>query len=240
MSTYISSDFHGYYNEYMQMLEKIQFSEDDTLYILGDILDRGPHPIKIMLDLMNRNNVIIIAGNHCVMACECFKFLLREITEKSVADIDKDTIEKLLNWHQNGSATTLDEFYKLSKEKQREVVEFIQDFELYEEIQMNGQDFLLLHAGLGNFRPEKEIWEYELDELVWERPDYDVPYYDNKIVITGHTPTLFIDSKANTRPGYIFKTNNHIAIDCGCGIPGGRLGCIRLEDMQEFYVENEK
>lgn len=39
------------------------------LYILGDILDRGPNPIKIILDVMERPNVEVMAGNHCVMAC---------------------------------------------------------------------------------------------------------------------------------------------------------------------------
>jgi len=31
-----------------------------------------------------------------------------------------------------------------------------------------------------------------------------------------------------------------IAIDCGCGFPdhGGQLGCIRLEDMTEYYSED--
>lgn len=62
------SDIHGHYDAYMKMLELIQFSEDDTLYILGDIIDRGPNPVKILLDLMKRTNVRILAGNHCHMA----------------------------------------------------------------------------------------------------------------------------------------------------------------------------
>lgn len=39
------------------------------LYILGDILDREPNPIKIILDVMERPNVEVMAGNHCVMVC---------------------------------------------------------------------------------------------------------------------------------------------------------------------------
>lgn len=41
------------------------------------------------------------------------------------------------------------------------------------------------------------------------------------------------DRKASQLAGH------HIAIDCGCSFPGGRLGCLRLEDMKEFYVEND-
>lgn len=232
------SDLHGNYKSYMAMLEKINFSENDMLYILGDILDRGPNPIKIILDLMERPNVEVIVGNHCVMACECFKLLLQEITENSISKIDEDIIEKLLNWQQNGSMSTTDEFHKCDMKTQKEIIEFISDFELYEEIEINDKTFIMVHAGLGNFEQDKPLWEYELDELVWKRPDYEVPYYDDKYVITGHTPTMVIEG--NLRPGYIYKSNNHIAIDCGCSFSGGRLGCLRLDDMKEFYVETEE
>lgn len=103
---------------------------------------------------------------------------------------------------------------------------------------MNGQKFVLVHAGLGNFMPNKELWKYELNDLIWERPDCEKCYYSDKFVITGHTPTMLIEN--NPRPGYIYKKNNHIAIDCGCGFRGGRLGCLRLEDMEEFYVDSEE
>lgn len=48
MSTYVMSDLHGNYKAYKMMLEKIEFQAEDKLYILGDILDRGPNPIKII------------------------------------------------------------------------------------------------------------------------------------------------------------------------------------------------
>ena len=43
MSIYAISDIHGCYDMFLEMLDKIQFDETrDTLYILGDIMDRGP------------------------------------------------------------------------------------------------------------------------------------------------------------------------------------------------------
>lgn len=237
MSTYVMSDLHGNYKAYIKMLEKINFHDSDMLYILGDILDRGPNPIKIILDLMERPNIEIIAGNHCVMACECFSFLLQEITEESVDKIDEEMMGKLLNWYQNGADSTTEEFHKCDKDTQKEIADFISDFEVYDEVEVNGCEFILVHAGLGNFEPEKEMWEYELDELVWERPDYERKYFDDKYVISGHTPTMLIEN--NPRPGFIYQANNHIAIDCGCSFPGGRLGCLRLDDMKEFYIETD-
>ena len=62
------SDLHGCYDKYMQMLEKIKFSSNDTLYILGDIIDREDNGIKILLDIMKRSNVIPLLGNHVIFS----------------------------------------------------------------------------------------------------------------------------------------------------------------------------
>lgn len=231
---YVFSDLHGAYHAYLQMLEKINFSDDDTLYVLGDILDRGPEPIKIIVDLMARSKVTCLAGNHEVMALQCLQFLMKDISEKSLAEMDENTMEMLLDWQRNGSSSTIHEFCKLSKKNRNAVLDFIADFELYQEIRVCGKDYILVHAGLGNFSPDKDLWEYELRDLVWERTNYEMQYYPDKIVVTGHTPTMCIAQ--NPRPGYIYRANNHIAIDCGAGC-GGRLACLCLETDEEFYVE---
>ena len=238
MSTYVISDIHGNYNAYMDMLKKIQFDDDDILYILGDILDRGPNPIQIILDVMKRPNVEVLAGNHCVMALECLSFLLKEITQESLVDLDSEMFGKLLNWRQNGASTTLKEFLQCDKTTQRDILAFISELDVYDEIEVAGKTYILVHAGLGNFSLEKQLWEYELNELVWDRPDYEKMYFSDKYVISGHTLTLAIES--NSKPGYIYQANHHIVIDCGSSFPGGRLACLRLEDMKEFYVEAEE
>ena len=48
---YVMSDVHGCYDMYMQMLEKIAFKDSDTLYLLGDVVDRGDDPIKVLCDM---------------------------------------------------------------------------------------------------------------------------------------------------------------------------------------------
>ena len=52
MSTYVISDIHGQYDTFMRMLKQIKFCEEDTLYILGDAIDRGPDGIKILKAIM--------------------------------------------------------------------------------------------------------------------------------------------------------------------------------------------
>lgn len=234
MATYVMGDIHGEYGAFMDLLEQIQLKETDTLYVLGDILDRGPHPIKVLLKLMEMPNVICLVGNHELMALECLEFLMKEITDVSIDEIDSETLDNLVTWQYNGSKTTIDEFRSLSREMQQEVLYFIKEFSIYEEVSVNGKDYLLVHGGLGNYWPGKDIDEYSLKELIWDRAEYDITYFEDVYVVTGHTPTQEIIG--NPRPGYIYQKNNHIAMDCGCNRPDGRLAALCLDTGEEFYA----
>ena len=76
---YIIADIHGCYNEYINLLKKIKFTDKDTLYILGDVVDRGPEPIKILQDMMKRKNVVRFIGNHEFMMYTILKKLTVEM-----------------------------------------------------------------------------------------------------------------------------------------------------------------
>ena len=232
IATYVVSDIHGEYELFIRLLEEIHLKETDTLYVLGDILDKGPHPIQIILKLMEMPNVICLTGNHELMALECLEFLMQEITEISIEKVDEKMLENLMTWQYNGSKSTIDEFRTLSREMQYEVIDFIKDFMIYEELTVNGKNYLLVHGGLGNYYPGKDIEEYSLKELIWDRAEYDIQYFEDTYVVTGHTPTL-----GNPKPGYIYKANHHIAIDCGCNRRNGRLAAVCLDTGREYYVE---
>ena len=233
MATYVMSDIHGEYDLFAELLDTIGLKEADTLYILGDILDRGPHPVKTLLKIMEMPNVFCLVGNHEFMALKCLRFLTRTITDELIADLDQEKLEAFLSWQRNGCDTTLEEFGRLDAEMRQEVMDYLMDLLLYEELTAGGKHYLLVHGGLGNYRPDKEISEYTLKELVWDRADYETRYFEDTYVVSGHTPTQFIEG--NPRPGYVYRKNNHIAIDCGCYLPGGRLAAMCLETGEEFY-----
>ncbi|MBR1470486.1 MAG: serine/threonine protein phosphatase [Lachnospiraceae bacterium] len=233
MATYVMGDIHGEYDKFMELLEKIDLKDTDTLYLIGDVIDRGPHPVKVLLKLMEMPNAIPILGNHELMALQCMKYLMKEITDQNIEELDSEAINDLLIWQGNGSMTTTDEFRRLDRERQQEVYDYLRDFLVYEELEVNGQKYLLVHAGLGNFSPEKEMEDYSLMELVWDRADFEEQYFDDVYVVSGHTPTQLIEE--NPKPGYIYRANNHIAIDCGSCFKGGRLAAICLDTGEEFY-----
>ena len=56
MARYVMSDIHGEANRFHAMLEKIRVSADDTLYILGDVIDRGVDGINLLLEIMEMPN----------------------------------------------------------------------------------------------------------------------------------------------------------------------------------------
>ena len=189
MATYVISDIHGQYDMFVDLLEKIKLKDEDTLYILGDVLDRGPHPVKTLRKLMEMPNAICLVGNHEVMALECLEFLLGEITYASIEKLEADgkLLDNVNTWQSNGSKTTIDEFKQLDSEARQDVIDFIKELSVYEEVSVNDKDYLLVHAGLGNYSPEKDIEDYSLHELIWVRADYDVQYFTDTYVITGHS-----------------------------------------------------
>lgn len=238
MATYVISDIHGQYNMFIELLDKIDLKDTDTLYILGDVLDRGPHPIKTIRKLMEMPNAICLVGNHEFMAMKCLEFLMKEITDKSIEELDDEMLDNLETWQYNGSRSTVDEFTQMDFESKKDVIDFIKEFLIYEEVSVNDKNYLLVHGGLGNYSPEKDIDDYSLHELIWSRADYNIQYFSDKYVITGHTPTQAI--RNNPNPGYIYRQNNHIAIDCGATYPGGRLAAICLDTGEEYYSEPNK
>ena len=235
MATYVISDIHGEYDKFIKLLDIIGLKDTDTLYILGDVVDRGPHPVKTLLKLMEMPNVICIVGNHELMALECLSFMMKEITHGSIDELDRELFDNILSWQMNGSGSTIEEFGSLDRETQQEVLDFIREYEIYAEVSAGGNEYLLVHAGLGGFSPGKDIEDYSLHDLVWKKADYGTKYFDDIYVVSGHTPTQIIEG--NPRPGYIFRHNNHIAIDCGACFPGGRLAAICLDTGEEFYSD---
>lgn len=74
---YVMSDLHCAWTQYVAMKEKINFSNNDTLYILGDVLDRCSsseiYPLRILDDIMQHDNIHLILGNHELTYLEIFK-----------------------------------------------------------------------------------------------------------------------------------------------------------------------
>lgn len=93
--TYVMSDLHGMYDRFIAMLEKIDFSDSDELFIIGDIIDRGERPVDILEYVMDKPNITVLLGNHEVMARDFLRRLTAEITDENTASFDNDFLVEL-------------------------------------------------------------------------------------------------------------------------------------------------
>ena len=232
--TYVMSDIHGMYGKYIKMLDLIVLSDRDTLYILGDVIDRGSEPVRVLQDMMRRRNVKPLLGNHELMALNALSAVGDRIDDSGfVTDNALQFSREYMLWQMNGCRTTMEGLGRLNSKERREIVRYIRGFSLHETVTVGKNTFILVHAGFENFSKDRPIDDYTPDELVWCRHVPDERYFDDESTyfVTGHTPVQKLTGKP-----YILHKNGNIFIDCGACLNGGKLGCIRLEDFMEFYA----
>lgn len=241
---YVMSDIHGQYAMYRMMLNKIDFKDDDRLYIIGDAVDRGPYSIPLLLDIMSRENVTFLIGNHEHM-------MYRTLVNKDV--------DEMHSWMLNGGASTFEQFAALDKTLRKAVLKWIGSCPLViPSLSVEGKNYYLAHA-CHTLYPEKDILLYKdagiqnIEQVVWSR-EYRSPsrfrhgvmfsrlyaQYPGTTLLIGHNPVhkCSYGIVTNNGSGRISKCcHGHlINLDCGC-TSGRTLGCLRLEDGKEFYVD---
>ena len=65
MNTYAIGDIQGCFSEFIALLEKVNFNkDDDQLWLVGDLINRGPHNLETILFLKSLPNVTCVLGNH--------------------------------------------------------------------------------------------------------------------------------------------------------------------------------
>lgn len=221
MSKYVMSDLHGCHHKFIEMLISIEFKETDELYILGDIFDRGSYSLEILDHIINSKNIYLLKGNH----------------EKMFEDYFENRSAYL--WYMNGGNTTHEQIMKRGHIQEELIYKYIKRLPYIKVI----DKFILVHAGVNFFKGYEDvdidtfIKNQEEEFCLWDRSNIDNNLrYKDYIVICGHTPVQSItrineDVKILQREGTVY-------IDCGCvfGEFNGKLACLRLDDMKEFYV----
>lgn len=213
--TYVISDIHGKFNKFMQIIELINFSDDDEMFILGDVIDRGNDSIELLMYIMSKNNIHMILGNH------------EEMMNYSIRNNDMEM------WFQNGGKKTYQKLNNsVSKKVKCEIISFVSKLKLHDSVVVNDKTYILVHAGIETDSDGFPIKTQLKDFILWSREEfYEETNVNNRIiVIFGHTPTINLHNSND-----IWYGNNMIGIDCGVCF-NGKLGCLRLDDMKEFYV----
>lgn len=231
---YVSSDWHGWpLTQIKQLLARADFGDEDFLFVLGDVIDRGKEGAQLLRWLTQQPNVQLILGNHEAMLLSC-KYLFAEVSEDTLSELTAEKLNLFQAWLENGggpTATGLKQILKENPDELEGILEYLHDAPLYEMLEVKGQRFILTHAGIANFDEEKPLDVYEANDFLWARPSLNQKYYKNATVIFGHTPTIAYGEAYKGKP--IFS-EGWICVDTGAasGLPPVLL---RLDDMKVFY-----
>ena len=227
--TYVVSDIHGCFDKFRDLLLKINFTDNDVMYVLGDIVDYGEEPIELLCDLSMRYNVIPVLGARDYKAYR----LLTALDEMLGGGTpDGEVLSEMALWMQDGGAKTIEGFKALDDDMKEGVLEYLADMSLYEEVTVKGKKYVLVHAGIADFDADTPLDDYMPEDFISEPMDPDKKYFDDATIIAGHTPTYEIEGAEH---GKIYRGEYGILVDCGAAF-GEPLGALRLEDGKEFYV----
>jgi len=235
---FVMSDLHGQFVLLQLMLEKIGFTDEDELYILGDIMDRGPNSIDIYYFVQSMPNIHMLKGNHEIMMRQSLQMALK------YNDLDDERSNPYRLWKQNGGYKTVDsireylqkdaipydEYFENRRQFLTEIIEFIDSLPSYIELDYQGKHYVMVHAGvdpeaesLDEIDPELFAWIREYFYMSECNPDYTY--------IFGHTPLCFINEDGSFNVWYDPEFHNKIGIDGGLAVADkGQLNCLCLTD----------
>ena len=168
---YCLSDIHGEFDRYQAMLEEIHLTDDDTLYVVGDVIDRAPGGVDVLEDIMARKNVVMLMGNHEQMCLDT---------------LGKNNVYGARQlWASNGGSVTRRELlYHMDARRRNAILNFLASLPDRLDIEVNSPRFHLVHGCPGTSH----------DSRIWERPSLDMPnpFPDGRTIIVGHTPVCFL------------------------------------------------
>lgn len=242
MSVYVVSDIHGLKDRYDAMMEALSLQKEDHLIVLGDVIDRGKDGIAILRDIMQRENVTMLLGNH--------EFMMKQYYEAKRGKIqDPDEQQEVIHrWMMNHNAYTIAQFERLSMIEQKAILSYIDNLPLAIcDLKINNEVFYLCHgcpqpAFMQGIVSQQDVLRslVTIEDFVWNRMDVRERIFDDRSVIVGHTPTIFFQRNhpyAIWCDSHDVKTARVFDIDCGCAAQdeNSRLGVLCLDQRSVQY-----
>ncbi|CAH8285062.1 serine/threonine protein phosphatase 1 [Mariniflexile fucanivorans] len=212
MSVYVVGDIHGGLKALIQVLNKVEVKEGDTLVFVGDYVDgwsEAAQVVAFLMQLSDKINCVFIKGNHDVW---CENWL-----ESGHVD---------LTWYMHGGKETMESYAGFSEEEKKEHLEFFKNMPLYH---IDNENRLFVHAGFTSMHGvEKEIFNqsFYFDRTLWEMAltmdksiEEGSQFFPKRLthykeIYIGHTPTT------NFNCGVPMQAFNVWNVDTGAAFKG--------------------
>ena len=252
---YVCSDIHGCYDRFIRLLKRINFTDTDEMYVLGDVIDRNKGGIQILLYIMeHKKNIHLLMGNHEDFM---YQYLYRKVKYQYYHDVDNYENDFDI-WFAdcNGGRVTYEAYKLLDTDTQQEVFKFLSTLPLIVLLEVNGQKYHLSHSATIPNVLERDTWTFndltkvERKRILWDslyRYDGNMCYTDypeNYISIFGHVPVQRVCD--NEKRYYIYKSKNIIDIDSGSAYRelekdgvNTALSCYCLDTQKVVYVRDK-
>lgn len=238
MRTFVMSDIHGNAKALNDVLKQAEFKlGEDTLYVLGDMIDWGKDSWKVVMTLKDwqtkyHDKIFITKGNHECMCVSALKY--------------KNALA-LGCWLSNNGMETYAQYAKLSDSLKTELLDWMEALPVKYEIDnyylthssplfedaVVDKSYAVLHTDL----PAPVIY------AVWQRVYPDEKLLDSgKILISGHTITSYYNGSKNNCTVFKDLKNCYINIDCGAKVIGkegynGKLCLMEIPSYKVWYSE---
>lgn len=143
---YVMSDIHGNLPFFRSVMRQIRLRKNDTLYILGDVIDRHPDGIEILKYIMKKANMRMLLGNHEYM-------MLNTLCKQTANGTNYYRAKRL--WMKNGGKVTLDAFNRCHAETQEAILSFLKSLPLSFDVRVNDIYYKLVHGAPEEFFCDK-------------------------------------------------------------------------------------
>lgn len=172
MSVYAATDFHGVYDIWEQIKNFLQ--EDDELYYLGDVTDRGPDGWRMLKEMLIDPRIHYILGNHDQM-----------IIDSTFGATPSIRNQALRLHHDNGGNLTHKAMVR-DDEYQHWVYELQKCPYYHIYTNKNNLKIFLSHSG--------SVKINDPYELIWNRDHWFYPEDDKEydLIVHGHTPIPYL------------------------------------------------
>jgi serine/threonine protein phosphatase 1 len=186
--TFAIGDIHGGLKALLQVLNKTEITEEDTLIFMGDYVDgwsESAQVVQFLIDLSKKINCFFIKGNHDVW---CENWL-------------KDANDVNPSWFMHGGKETIDSYERFSASEKETHLQFFENAKMYH---LDDKNRLFLHAGFTSmhgvtketfthkFCTDRTLWEMALvmdKKIGLEHSLYPKRLKHYKEIYIGHTPT---------------------------------------------------